>query len=186
MNAMNVTAAKPKKGGAVFCAPLGTTLPKSVTEDLNEAFKGLGYVSDNGITNSNSPQADSVKAWGGDVVMNFQTEKKDEYKFKLIEGLNVEVLKAVYGKDNVTGTDIASGITVKSNSAEAEHSAWVFDMIQNGCAKRIVLPNASITNIEDIAYKDNEPVGYGLTVSAIPDNDGNTHYEYIGKEGATV
>ena len=35
----NVTAAKPKVGGAVYSAPLGTELPKDATTPLNEAFK---------------------------------------------------------------------------------------------------------------------------------------------------
>ena len=34
MNAKNVTAAKPKVGGAVWRAPLGTTLPKDAKSDL--------------------------------------------------------------------------------------------------------------------------------------------------------
>ena len=47
--AIHVTVAKPKKGGAVFRAPLGTPLPTSATEVLNEAFQGLGYISINGF-----------------------------------------------------------------------------------------------------------------------------------------
>ena len=45
----NVSAGKPKIGGAVFVAPIGTELPKDVTTQLNAAFKGLGYCSDDGI-----------------------------------------------------------------------------------------------------------------------------------------
>ena len=45
MDATKVTAAKPKTGGAVFCAPLGTALPTDATTKLNEAFKNLGYAS---------------------------------------------------------------------------------------------------------------------------------------------
>jgi len=48
----NVSAGKPKIGGAVFVAPIGTELPKDVTTQLNAAFKGLGYCSDDGITYS--------------------------------------------------------------------------------------------------------------------------------------
>lgn len=95
MDAMNVTAAKPNKAGAVFNAALGTTLPTDTTTALDEAFVNLGFISEDGVTNTNSPSCEDVKAWGGDIVLSTQTEKKDEWKFKLIEANNADVLKVI-------------------------------------------------------------------------------------------
>ena len=176
----NVSVGKPRVGGAIFAAPLGTTLPTNATSDLDTTvFKSLGYVSEDGVTNSNSPSSEKKKAWGGDTVLNLQIEKPDDFKFNLIESLNSDVLKFVYGDDNVTG-DLTNGIAITANGDDATEHVLVIDMImRGGVLKRVVLPQAKVTAVEDIKYSDEDAVGYGTTVSAMPDGDGYTHYEYI-------
>lgn len=181
MNTENVTAGKPAITGAIFRAPKGTALPTTADGKLDQTFKQLGYVSDAGLVNSNTPETSDIKAWGGDIVLSPQTQKKDTFKFQLIEALNVEVLKTVYGSDNVSGT-LETGITVKANATEAEESAYVVDMIlRNGVLKRIVIPAAKVTSVGDISYVETAQVGYDTTITAYPDSAGQTHYEYMKK-----
>ena len=174
-----VTAAKPKVGGAVFRGAIGTALPTDATTALNSVFVNQGYISEDGLTNSNSPESEDTRAWGGDIVDSSTTQKKDTFKFKMIEAKNIEVLKTVYGDDNVTG-ELATGITVKANSKELPNSSWVIEEILKGDAvRRTVIPNGKITAIGDIVHKDNEVTGYDATLTAYPDAQGNTHYEYM-------
>lgn len=177
----NVSAGKPKVSGAIYRAPLSSTptLPTDATTALGTEFKALGYVSDDGLTNTNSPDSETIKAWGGDTVLTIQTEKPDEFQLTLIEVLNTDVLTAVYGSSNVTGS-LTAGITVKANADEPEEAAWVIDMVmRGGVLKRIVIPDGKVTEIGDIEYTDEDAVGYELTVQAMPDASGQTHYEYI-------
>lgn len=183
-NSANVSVGKPKVAGAIFWAPLGTTLPTTATGALASAFKCMGYVSEDGVTNNNSPESDSIKAWGGDTVCVLQTERKDTFKFKLIESLNEDVLTAIYGSDNVA-IDGSGNISLKATADEMTGASWIVDMVMKGNrARRIVIPEGTITEIEDITYKDDEAVGYGLTLTDVPDTNGVYHYEYIS--GATV
>lgn len=187
-NVNNVTAGKPKVGGAVYCASLGTALPTDAKAALADDYKCLGYISSDGVTNSNSPDSDKVKAWGGDVVLETSKGKEDTLKFKMIEYLNVEVLKFVYGDDNVKVSD-AGAITVVANSSDTEAHVIVVDMVaRGGKAVRFIAPSAKITKLEDIQYKDDDAVGYEVEMNCQPCNtydsvfteDNNaTHVVYI-------
>ena len=180
----NVTAGKPKITGAIFRASVGTTLPTDAKTELDAAFKCLGYVSEDGVTNSNSPESEQTKAWGGDVVLNTQTEKPDTFQFKLIEAKNVDVLKMIYGDSHVTG-DLDTGITVDVTAEDPGPAAYVIEMtMKDGDFKRIVIPSASISEMDDIVYNDSEPVGYDVTLVATADDTGSTHHEYMLKKGA--
>lgn len=186
MNTQNVTAAKPKTGGAIYRAALNSKLPTTYSETLDPAFKNLGYVSEDGVTNENSPSGDKVKAWGGTTVMNYSEDKPDTFKLKLIEAFNPEVLKTIYKEKYVTVAENGD-ISVTATSEDMDQFAWVIDMIlKGGRAKRIVIPIASITEMEEIVYKDTEPVGYGITLSAEPDNSGAYHHEYIQGKAPTA
>ena len=178
-NSTLVVAGKPKVGGAIWSAPLGTALPTDATTALNAAFKDLGYVSDDGLTNELTTDTEEIKAWGGDTVLTAQTGTSDTFTYKLIESLNIEVLKEVYGASNVTGT-LATGIKISVNSKEKIDHVIVVETAVRDKFKRIVLPTAKIKEMAEITYAGGEPVGYEVTVQALPDSNGNTHYEYIG------
>ena len=185
-NAVNVSAGKPKTGGAIFCAPVGTPLPTSTSEALDAAFKNLGYCSDSGLVNSTSIETTKIKAWGGETVLIINTSKEDTFKYTLIEIKNVDVLKHVYGSDNVSGT-LETGITIKANNKDVPEQSVVIDMIlRDNTAKRIVIPDGAITSRDEITYNDSDAVAFGITISAYPDSNASTHKEYLEGETASI
>ena len=176
----NVSTGKPKVTGAIFRAPIGTTLPTSATASLAGAFVPLGYVSEDGVTNSNNPETTTVKAWGGDPVLVTQDQKLDLWKMTLIEALNPNVLETVYPGSHVTYNAGAGTINVEATGeAQAEKSYVIDTALKGGAMKRIVIPCGVISEVGDIVYKDSDAIGYPVTISAMPDSSGVTHYEYI-------
>lgn len=179
--ATNVTAGKPKVGGAIYRAPIGTTLPTDATTALGAAFICLGYVSEDGLSNDNSPESEDIRAWGGDKVLTVVSNKDDTFGFTLIEAMNVDVLKTIYGEDNVSG-DLTTGVTVQANSKDLDEYVWAIDMVlRGGVLKRIVIPDGKVSEVGTINYTDGDAVGYETTLATSPDASGNTHYEYLQK-----
>ena len=184
-NAQNVTVGKPAVAGAVFNAPAGTALPTSTAASLNSAFVDLGYVSEDGVTNSFSLSTDQIKAWGGEVVAVPQSEKVETVKLKLIEAMNTDVLKVFFGASNVSGS-LSEGVAVNVDNAELGETAWVIDTIlRGGTAQRLVIPRGKISEMGDVVYKDNELIGYEVTLTCLPDSSGKSQYIYIKAASST-
>lgn len=182
-NAANVTTGTRRFDGGIYIAPLGTAVPTDASTDLGAEYKNLGYVSEDGVVNSLNKTSKDIKEWGGDTVMTVNTGQNDTFKLKYIESMNLEVLKSIYGSENVTESNGA--VTVKVNAKDAGAAVYVIDMAQNGGRlKRIVIPRGTVSALGDIVYKNDTPVGYDVTISAGLDTNGNTHYEYISAAGA--
>ena len=120
-NVNNVTAGKPKIGGAVFVAPVTAVLPTDAVTELDAAFEELGYISEDGLTQAITRDSEAIKAWGGDTVMTTQTDYAETFSFTMIEVMREAVRKVAFGDTNVTG-NLAEGMITKVNSKELKHT----------------------------------------------------------------
>ena len=66
-------------------------------------------------------------------------------------------------------------IDAKDNVAVAIEPIAKGDTVTYTCGGEDV----SLTALEDITYASGSAVAYGVTLTALPDETGNTHYEYI-------
>lgn len=186
----NVVAGKPQVTGGVLMGPIGTALPTDVTTALNEALVFGGYVSEDGLTENADRSTDKIRAWGGDTVKVVQTEFSLTYEFTYIEAVNADVLKTVYGSDNVTTTPATGEAgtlqAVRVNSAVLPHQVFVFEIRDGDARIRIVVPDGQVTTVGEITYVDDNVVGYPVTVEAYQDTDGANAYKYLtdGKTAA--
>lgn len=147
--------------GAVYLAPLGTTLPTSSADELDEAFKDVGYISEDGITETPEEDTQEIRAWqNGDVVRRLLTSHEIQYGFTMIE-INEVSLTAYYGNYDAG--------TVRVTGAPLPRQSMVIDVIDEGKLRRRVAPVAGIVERGEVSLTNSEATGLEVTVSCYPD-----------------
>ena len=180
-DATKVSLGKGKVGGYIFAGASTLTPPTDASSDLPTGMVNLGYVSEDGITNSLETDSEDVKDLNGDVVMSTITSRKETFKFKLLE-TQINSLKEVFGQSNVTETTTTTlkKTTVKSNSTPYDSRLYVMEFVLTGSRKmRVVVPLGKISELGDKVYSAGEAIGYEVTITCSPDANGNTAYMYI-------
>lgn len=180
-NSANVSTGKPKTTGGVWWCPDGTvTLPTDATTSLSTSFSCLGYISEDGVTEACDISSASIIAWGGDTVDTAQQGKTYTYSFTPIEVMNIDVLKMMYGANNVSQVGTTGVITVNGTSDEVPSGVFVIELaLKDGAYGRIVIPNGKLTSIGDVAYNDSDPIGGECEITANTDSSGKAWYKYF-------
>ena len=94
--------------GDVFMAPVGTALPTNIATALNAAFKPVGHISEDAVTESYSVTTEKIKSWQSKAgVRTVITEFEWTFQFVALETSPL-IFDLYYG--DVTGTT-ATGIT---------------------------------------------------------------------------
>lgn len=184
----NVTFSKPgtsaDKSGYIWVAPLGTAIPTDATAALDKAFVGLGYLSEDGLTEPASFEpGDDIVAAGGDTVAQADPTFSKTWTGTCIEALNEDLLKVAYGSANVTVTPAATtdgSITIKEKAGDIEHHVIVIDeMLKGGRKRRNVMADATFLITGDISHVHTALVNFEFTITAYPTADQPAQTQYI-------
>lgn len=174
-----VSLGKFKVGGYAYWAPAGTTLPTDSATALPAEYKLLGYLSEDGLTNTTDTDTAEIKDANGATVMKIITSYAESYQFALLEVLRAESAKLRYNSDAVTGTD--KSMTIKHQMPSDEDFVLVFEIAMSGDVKdRLVIGNATRAEFGDRQVHAGDPQVYDITVSANDMGNGVTAIEYIG------
>lgn len=167
--AANVTA--PSTGDFLF-APTGTALPTTPSVALNVAFLSVGYISEDGVTLSQSTSVNKIKAFqNADIVRVLQTEHEVTAKFTMIE-INANSLAIFFKGNYVSGVgQIKAGL--------APHKAWVLHEIDGTNLIRTVIPDGQVIEIGDVVYKNGEVASFPITIECYPDASSVKAYQYF-------
>lgn len=178
-NAGDVRIAIPNATGGVKVADTDETAPTDATTTLASGFVGVGYIGEDGFTESPSTDTQDVVAWGGDIVRRIQTSHDVTYAFEMIE-TNEQSLALYYGEDYVTATaaDSSNGnrLAVEVTGAQLPRKSFVFEMFDGDVIERIYLPDAQVTERSEIQRSHGDAARYSVTITAYPDSSGVKAY----------
>lgn len=184
----NVTFSKPgtsaNKSGYIWVAPLGTELPTDATAELDTVFVGLGYLSEDGLTEPAAFEpGDDIVAAGGDTVAQADPTFSKTWTGTCIEALNEDLLEVAYGSANVTVRPAGSAdgsITVKEQAGGLEHHVIVIDeMLKGGRKRRNVMADATFLITGDISHVHTALVNFEFTINAYPTATAPAQTQYI-------
>ena len=168
-----------KTTGAILSAPIGTELPDLPDMELDEAFTGNEYVSEDGLTLSPSMSTNKIKDWSGATVRDLLNSFDGTMTWTLIS-TNPGQMKTTFGDKFVTEGAATATHGKQMKVALGAHlpdpKSFVF-LMKDGDAKMIiVVPYGQITEVGDIVFKSGEVLGWPVTLSTSPDEDGHNIY----------
>ncbi|MFF1377547.1 hypothetical protein [Streptomyces sp. NPDC058308] len=173
---LNANAVRVAITGAAYVAPSKATLPTAATGDWDKAFTDVGWISDDGITESNSADTTEIKGWqGGQTVRKVISSSEMTFQFTAIE-TNKTVLELYHKGSKVSTTSGKSVLAIKAPGPDRR--TFGFDVIDGNSHIRIVIPDGEVTETGDITYKGDEAIAYELTITAYPGSDGTVAYKY--------
>lgn len=157
--------------GTVSYAPVGSTAPTDATTALDAAFKDVGYISEDGVSEVRDRTVNNIVAWQASrVVRAVVTEASISVTFTMIES-NPNSLELFYGSAvDPTG----GGVEIDPQNTGGRRSL-VVDYVDGAKFVRLYLPECEVTSVGEVALTNGEAVGYNVTVVGYPAASANNN-----------
>lgn len=183
---VRVGAPEQKTTGAIKHAPVGTTLPTlaSISKNgvqIDSAFVGDEYVSEDGLTLTPSVSTSDIKEWSGATVRKVLESFDGTLAWTMIS-TNEGSLGVAFGADHVDSQEATSNHGNQNKVSLGAHlpepQSWVFLMKDGDARIVIVVPNGQVTEVGEVTFAANAAVGWNVTLSCYPDENGECIYIY--------
>lgn len=180
--ASNAQLALVGASGVGCTAPLGTPAPVDFTA-LPPVWKDMGYISQDGMTAAVDENRQSWTPWGALSPIRTQvTSSTKTFAITCWES-NKTVMSLYYKVPEADLTPaVGTGVIAfaEQDRPSPDRRAFCFDVLDGATnLLRIYIPLGEVTEKGDTVYKSDDLVGYPLTISAYPGNDGVAVYRFV-------
>lgn len=159
-----------------------TDIPEDATSPLSTSLEGkaVGYISNDGVTKTVDRETEKIKDWNGDTIIVLTSEHSVTLKLTFMEAGNAELLKAIYGENNVTVN--GGKIRTADNADDLPHNSYAFEIKGKGDNRiRVFAPDAQVTSVGDVVFVKNDVIKYEVELECFTDEDNNKCYQFIDR-----
>lgn len=173
----------------VYVAPLGTTAPTDVATAWAAAWKVVGLLSEEGMTEAREDDSTDHYAWGSILIRTTRSKHKRSFVVAVLEdGLTVQGIVNP-GSTSVTSagpTPPAGTVTRTIRVPGVNIQAFGFQFADGTVTRRIAIPRGEVVEVGDVTYSDADLYMRELTINVLPASDGTLYTEITNDAQAGI
>jgi len=165
--ALNANEVRVAITGEVYAAPVDTAAPTTAVSELDAAFVGLGYNSEDGVVESFEESSEVVRAWQNNAaVRTITTESDARIAFTMIQTNKASL--ELFHKGSEIVSDGEDGYRMDVILPTPDPRSFVLDVIDGDEHVRIYIPRGEVVERGEVEYVGGSAVGYPVTISCTP------------------
>lgn len=169
--------------GSVSVAPLGTPLPETIDDTLNAAFLDTGYLSEDGVKQTDGRTVEGIKVWQSLYeVRRFVTAKEFMIAFVMREWNRV-TLPLAYGGGTITESPADSGFFRYDPPPpeQIDERAMVIDWVDGERRSRVVIARGNVSENVESTIARSGPADLPITFNALGE-DGELPWYFLSDD----
>ena len=176
------TTVRGVQGGYLWVAPKDTPVPTGCTPAMSAmaGFNCIGYVVEDGITETLDASSDPLKDLNGDTIAMSNASTTETITATLVS-VSEGSLGVQYGSKNITsGADGSIEVDHNWSNADEEYAVVLDLLLKDGLPLRKVIPASKVTERGDVTFSGSELLGREITLTYLSDENGSTCKDYYG------
>jgi hypothetical protein len=155
--------------GAVYAGPTSAAAPTSAVSVIPATYNDLGYISEDGVTETYDEDVQDIKAWqGGTIVRTLISSSKASLAFTMIES-KASTLE-LYHKGSTMESLGANGFKIDVKTPNVVRKRFILDVLDGATHLRLYVASGEVNERGEITYVNDETISYPVTVTCYPVN----------------
>lgn len=156
--------------GRIDIGDTAAAAPYDMADLDPEVHTNLGYISEDGVTENRDEDNEEFVPWQENTPIRQEITKSTvSFEFTLWQS-TLATAGYFYGvsKDDMYKSADGSVFFEEAGKPDLKRNQVVLTVVDGSNARRIVLANAQVTERQEVNYKTDEMIGYGVTVTGYP------------------